>query len=60
MMAEMPTIAPRNLAQAMRDVVETHTVIRDNIRARADEIAALREADDRRRTSENGLGYKAP
>lgn len=59
-MAEMPTIAPRNLAQAMRAVVETHTVIRDNIRARADEIAALREADDKRRSVENGLGYKGP
>ena len=59
-MAEMPTVAPRNLAQAMRDVVETHTVIRNSIRERADEIAALRAADDRRRTSENGLGYKGP
>ena len=58
MMAEMPNVAPRNLAQAMRDVVETHTVIRDNIRERAAEIAALREADDKRRSSENALGYK--
>ena len=54
----MPTIAPRNLTQAMRDVVETHNVIRDNIAARADEIAALREAEDKRKTVEGGLGYK--
>lgn len=57
---EMPKVAPRNLAQAMSDVVETHSVIRNNIRERAAEIAALREADDKRRTSENGLGYKTP
>jgi len=59
MMAEIPMVAPRNLAEAMRAVVQTHTVIKDSIRAHADNISAERKANEQRMSAEQGLGYKA-
>lgn len=58
-MAEMPMVAPRNLSDAMRAVVDTHAKIREDIQRSAEEQAALRRANDQRMTAESGLGYRA-
>lgn len=56
-MAEMPMVAPRNLTEAMRNVVSTHAKIREQIQAHAADEAARRAAEDQRKTAEQGLGY---
>lgn len=58
-MAELPMIAPRNLSDAMQDVVDTHQRIRASIQKSAEEEQARREARDQRMTAEQGLGYRA-
>lgn len=59
MMAELPSIAPRNLSAALSSVVDTHQKIREEIQQHAAQEQARRDAMDQRRTAEAGLGYKA-
>lgn len=59
MMAEIPSIAPRNMAKLMSDIVTTHQKIREEIQQHAADEQARRDALDQRRTAEMGLGYKS-
>lgn len=59
MMAEIPYVAPRNMALAMQSVVSTHAAISQNIKDQAAEQEALRKANAERMSAEAKVGYRA-
>ena len=59
MMAEIPYIAPRNMATAMQAVVATHAQISQSIKDQAAEQEALRKANAERMSAEAKIGYRS-